>query len=449
MLKIGNGKRRGAGAGVVVAACVAGTLGVGAVARGDFFHYNNIIVGDRAMGLGGAYVGVSDDASGVVYNPAGLAFALSNDISGSANAIYRRTVTYKGTFGDSDFSEHSEGTFPSFFGGLKKLDDLSNGLAFAFGIWSGDSELKDQNDVIPPGTQFTDNGVTTTLARYHRAVNLRSSTIYYGGALAKRIGANFSAGLGFAVFQADELYQDYQDLAATVDGVSYTTRAQAVRSQLKAMGVQPTLGFQWAATPRVSLGLAIKYGFIMQQKLELDVDRMDAVGASIPNSAGATALSVVKVNASQEYKKPLGTWPIEVRAGTAVFATTRLMLAFDGIHHTKPTGSDYVAYAREAVTDFAGGAEYYVIPSLPLRLGLFTNNDARPKIDETKTNQADHIDYLGESIFIAWVQQNSQISGGFVFQQGTGKAQKRADTNATQTVIASSRTFAFSATHNF
>ena len=52
----------------------------------DQYHYHNIILGDRAMGLGGAFVGVSDDASGVYYNPAGLGFALSNDISGSANA---------------------------------------------------------------------------------------------------------------------------------------------------------------------------------------------------------------------------------------------------------------------------------------------------------------------------------------------------------------------------
>ena len=51
----------------------------------DQFHYNNFIMGDRAVGMGGAYGGVSDDASGMIYNPAGLAFALSNDISGSAS----------------------------------------------------------------------------------------------------------------------------------------------------------------------------------------------------------------------------------------------------------------------------------------------------------------------------------------------------------------------------
>ena len=51
-------------------------------AQADQFHYHNLLIGPRAMGLGGAFGAVADDASGIYYNPAGLAFALSNDISG-------------------------------------------------------------------------------------------------------------------------------------------------------------------------------------------------------------------------------------------------------------------------------------------------------------------------------------------------------------------------------
>src|SRR5690606_24118809 len=87
-------------------------------------------------------------------------------------------------------------------------------------------------------------------------------------------------------------------------------------------------------------------------------------------------------------------------------------------------------YQREAVTNFATGVEYYLTASLPLRFGLFTNNDARPEIQEGTPNnatgefcggttaagiaftrkycaQGDHIDYVGQSLFIAWVQPNS------------------------------------------
>jgi len=40
----------------------------------DEFHYNNLLIGDRASGMGGAYTAISDDASGMYYNPAGIVY---------------------------------------------------------------------------------------------------------------------------------------------------------------------------------------------------------------------------------------------------------------------------------------------------------------------------------------------------------------------------------------
>ena len=102
-------------------------------------------------------------------------------------------------------------------------------------------------------------------------------------------------------------------------------------------------------------------------------------------------------------------------------------------------------FDRESVTNFATGLEYYITPSVPVRVGLFTNNDARPDVVEGKLNQPDHIDYTGSSIFFAWVQPNSQIAVGSVYQVGEGKAQKTTGL-AIQDVEAESITLAFSAT---
>jgi len=79
--------------GLAAAGLIVGLLATQSLA--DQQHYNNVIIGERAQGMGGAYAGVSDDASGVVYNPGGLAFAQSNDISGSANAFYNKKMKYK------------------------------------------------------------------------------------------------------------------------------------------------------------------------------------------------------------------------------------------------------------------------------------------------------------------------------------------------------------------
>lgn len=51
----------------------------------DDFHYNSVIIGERASGMGGAYVAVSDDTAGLYYNPAGIILAQSNSVSASVN----------------------------------------------------------------------------------------------------------------------------------------------------------------------------------------------------------------------------------------------------------------------------------------------------------------------------------------------------------------------------
>jgi hypothetical protein len=84
-----------------------------------------------------------------------------------------------------------------------------------------------------------------------------------------------------------------------------------------------------------------------------------------------------------------------------------------------------------------------------MRVGFFTNNDARPVIDKSEGGQRDHIDYYGVPFFLGWVQSNSQISAGAIYQWGTGEAQKVASSVEVQDIQGSMTTYAFSATHSF
>ena len=427
----------------------------------DQFHYNNVLIGDRAMGLGGAFTAVADDASGVFYNPAGLAFALSNDISGSANAFYKRRVVYKETIGDEDFTENSEGSMAPFFGGLQKLDNIYPGLVFAFGIYSIDSELKDQDDLIENPSLY--------IERFHRTVNIRASTTAFSGALAKRFGGGLSFGLGAAYLTADELVQEYQDALTMVNqgGVLVTTNGgtsailrllnQNIRQRLMVSALEVSLGVQWAFLGRLSIGANIKTRTVMSQEWEngqettvgyVDNNYKVVKDEDIPSSAGAGLISRNVVEPDTINENPVGGWPSELRFGVAYFATTRLLLSMDAIRYGESKG-DIPLYHRESVTNFAFGGEYYITPAVPVRLGLFQNNDARPEVKSGEVNQPDHIDYTGFSLFFAWVQPNSQISIGSVYQKGIGKAQKISSQPRMQDVEAISSTVAFSATHSF
>lgn len=456
----------------------------------DQFHYNNVLIGPRAVGLGGAFSGIADDASGIYYNPAGLAFALSNDIQGSANAFYGKEIEYKNTLGGTSFVEESSGSLSPFFGGLQKLDRYVDGLVFAFGVYNVDGDLKDQDTLIEGKSVGT-----TMIERYHRTSNARASTFYAGAALGYRPTPAIAIGFGLNYFNADELVQEYQDaqqtVPVTVNGsaaTGYQNLTSNVRERLVVHGMQPTLGVQTTLPGNLTLGLTIKKGIVASQKF---------------NSTAETRTLVMTENQYQTYKagdataglgqesivddssnKPVGEWPAEARFGMAWFASPTFLLAFDVSHHTAvsnaeklKTYNNKVKYNKEAVTNFHLGMEWYMTSSLPLRIGLFTNNDARPEVAKGTSNaatgetctaqstysdaqkaasqafaakycgQADTIDYVGESIFIGWVQPNSQIAAGVTFQQGSGKAQKLGD-HQVQDVKASAYAFSFSATHN-
>ena len=188
----------------------------------DQFHYNNMLIGTRALGMGGAFGALADDASGVHYNPAGIAYALSNDISGSANAFYSKKVEYKKVLGDDPFIEESSGSVAPFFGGLQKLEKYVPGLVAAFGVYHTDSDLKDQD------TSIKDTVVGgSTIENFHRTSNARQSTSYGGIAIGYRATPHVAVGFGVNYLNVDELVQEYQDvqqsgLQKNTDGTTST-----------------------------------------------------------------------------------------------------------------------------------------------------------------------------------------------------------------------------------
>ena len=460
-----------------------GSIMMSSLAKADQFHYQNFLIGDRAIGLGGAYSGVADDASGIFYNPAGTAFALNNDVSGSANAIYQKKIVFKNTLPGHDFTENSNGTVPSFFGGLLKADSVAEGLVIAWGIYSLDSELKDQDDLFSEvdlgANAPCQSGAATppnnVLNRFHRTVNSRGATEYYGLALGWRLANNMSIGSGANYIQVNELVQEYQDVKQAshfckTDGgfePGSLRLTQNIRQKLTAYGVQPVLGIQVSLFGRLSLGLTFKAGSWLSQKfeqtaeirkvkmLESDQANVEALSEtqSLPVLASPSVIGVFqnKGNKTPE-SNPLGSMAPSIRLGLAWFASTRLLITSDVAHTMAVTdaekfgGFDYGLYSKEAVTNLMLGMEYYLTPAVPVRLGVFTNNDATPEIDTKKANQRNHVDYLGGTFFLSWVQPNSQIGAGIVLQDGKGKAQKIGGVTTVQDVEARSFTFAFSAT---
>ena len=89
----------------------------------DDLHYNNVLIGDRASGLAGAYTAISDDASGLFYNPAGIVYTENLQLSASANALYSTETVYKDVLNGGDWKRKSDNIVPNYFGMTTKLGD--------------------------------------------------------------------------------------------------------------------------------------------------------------------------------------------------------------------------------------------------------------------------------------------------------------------------------------
>lgn len=400
----------------------------------DPFHYNNVIIGERAQGMGGAYTAISDDASGVFYNPAGLAFAQSNDISGSANAFYSKKITYKNVFVGQNFTETSGGTFAPFFGVMQKLDRFLPGLVAGFAYYTLDTELTDQNDVI------TDAKLTSTVTYnvLRRTLNRRASTVGASAGMGYRITPNFSLGFTLTYLNSDDLIQSYLMIDQT-NTTGRTIASQNTRERTTLYGMEPVFGMQWAPLPKLSWGLSIRKGQYASQKYERQDELM--YFSTTTTTKGETPTET-------KSSKAVGSPPLQVRTGLAYFASPKLLVTSDLAYYAAVSDMDSSLKElnkKSSITNYAVGAEYYLSPSWPLRMGAFTNSDTRRSVS---TAQIESIDYTGATVFIAWAQPNSQISLGTVVQQGTGKANK-AGNGLEQNVDAFAYTVGFSATHSF
>jgi long-subunit fatty acid transport protein len=98
----------------------------------DDFHYNNILIGDRASGMGGAYTAISDDASGMFYNPAGIVYISDRNFSASVNAYSAQYKTYDNVIGGQPFKRQSNALLANYFGIVKSVGDMKIGFLMQF-----------------------------------------------------------------------------------------------------------------------------------------------------------------------------------------------------------------------------------------------------------------------------------------------------------------------------
>lgn len=213
--------------------------------------------GARAMGLGGAFIAVADDATAVSFNPAGLAQLLQPEVSFVANGM-QRNVGYQ------DVETTSQGrvlaasdtlvsnarwtplfvsaTAPLRLGGRNLVVQLSIQRAFAL-----NEDSRRSLDQVPAG-----GGTPSHLSQ---GIAQSGQIDLYSGALAYEVSQRILLGLAYQVWRGR------WDLDSTSLQETGTTTTTVAYRQVNALdGGSFNLGLIWR-WPTWSLGLVRRTGF--------------------------------------------------------------------------------------------------------------------------------------------------------------------------------------------
>jgi long-chain fatty acid transport protein len=367
--------------------------------RADIHHFKDIIIGERAAGMGGAYVAISDDPTGIYYNPAGVVYSRENYLSGSANGFHQTTKVYKDVFPGKNYTYQSRSLVPTFFGFTQSLSRKSK---WGFAIAVPNSEYIDQDDTL-------DNLSDSTYASAKRRLFRQDTTYLFGPSYSMELMRNFTIGLTVFGFARTEKYIDVQWWKLLSTGPDY--QFQNTYMTRTAYGFIPKLGIQFMPIKEVSVGLTFSKALNASGSGSLQQ-------ISGPTNSSGTLNEVANITTLDDYAWGIPTTET-VTAGFAVFFTRRFLFTVDGEYHFyNPT---YKEYPVQEVFNWAVGAEYYTSDSFALRTGIYTNNANTPELTSSSESRFDHVDLMGMSLSTSFYDAGSSVTFGASYSLGKGK----------------------------
>ncbi|MDQ2070052.1 OmpP1/FadL family transporter [Natronospira bacteriovora] len=406
---------------------------VAPVVSADEFHYRDVLIGNRASAMGGAYTAISDDPSGLYYNPAGIVHADQLNLSGSVNAWHSTRVVYKDVLGEGQDWQRESGTLiPNFFGITQPIGPGVFG--FSYVVTDAIQEDQDQTFTqLPNRDRFT--------------INLNNNQWVYklGPSYAIRVNEQLSVGASFYFHFRDQ--EEINNQLIVVDAGTGPGAGDSdiewryLQTQNDEWGIKPVIGVMWEPHDRLAIGSSIRWTNVLGAENYI---QFTCHGSSLSESTLCPEGDIDYVEARDNIRRD---HPWEWRVGAAWFHSPRLVISGDFSYHSAFHDAVRGANGREveATWNAAMGVEYYLRNDLALRGGLFTNNANTP----SEVVQYDHVNMLGFSASVARFTRNSSLDLGFSYAAGRGQGQVLPVDRDPQTVEASSLTVFLSSSYTF
>lgn len=408
-------------------------------ASADDTNYRFIPIGAHAIGLGGAFAGVADDASAAYFNPAGLVLGRSLGFAGglSINAwdrfdVERAWQAPDGTVGTTDKQTR---TVPIFIGANLRFGpkDVLDEKKFAIGLTVVDPIFSRAS--IDITLRADPPALTDTYS-----VDAIDRATWYGVSFAGRLNLRHSIGssmyLNVRRLNHDEVGLSLGGGMPASDGsgvfVGTTTAASNANLRFKTFHLMLRLGWLYRIKPQLQLGVMVQ-------------------PPGIPLKQTVGTLSQGFINDNRDPANPVtGAYffdddgnanlpsPAEIEAGLEYWPAERVMLALDVSFHAPVRSGDRVTISEDvpigglffdndtrrlATGNAAIGGDFFITEKVRIEAGFFTDLSAAQQIpaDPGRYYNA-RIHRLGGTLSLGLNVAGIALAVGSTFIYGKGDA---------------------------
>ena len=364
-------------------------------AWGDAFHYNDNLVGERALSMGGAFTALGNEVSGAFYNPAGLVDIDDDYLALSMTIFQFRSREIKSYRTKQDMTRNSLNIIPASAGTIYSFG--RHRFGFTIMVPEYDDAIIDFHD-------------TESRPEVHINRSTKSTEYMAGPSLSFFLDRKFSLGATlYGYYRSDK---EYVSVLTRLD----ETFSQSITSSDKTLvGVMPVVGALYKPWPFLSFGLSMRSGLRAFSTAKLNT------------TVTTNAEGVEPVRFKEEEKENASQFPLMLRGGVAAHIWSGNTTAFD------VTFSDPVIYRSAGsnaellpTVNFNLGIEQLLGALWSVRAGCYTDFTAAPEVDETKPSPPPHIDLFGATLGMgmdgAFTTTTYGINGAYgegeIFQDG-------------------------------
>ncbi|MBU0995438.1 MAG: outer membrane protein transport protein [Proteobacteria bacterium] len=436
------------------------------VLNADDTHFNSTILGERAFGMGGAFTAVSDNAAGLYYNPAGIAWTEESLISSSVQIMEISNKTYKGFYNDQTFNKSSFGIIGAYTGYIKSLNKGKIGFSIAIPHATKEEVKHEWQHTQGWAYQMEDGTDDWTFFNNEPfnseailEIDYEYDVYNFGPTYSLSFSNNFAIGL--TLYAHYKKMREIQTIIKDAYYVKENGSDESIRYEnnyrenysrnLTETGIRPILGIMYRCfDQKLSLGFTFSQTYLLDA--EDEYRELVAIFRTSSDSDPLWRNSSYDTHYSQK-KNTKRVYPVNLKGGIAFKPKDTLLLSCDLSYFS---GSERRVFSKgmnrnyddKSVLNVALGAEFQISPNYAARCGLFTDLANTPSGDrDLYWIETEHVDLYGISASITRkTDAKNDITLGMSYRFGDGKAVIRVDPELVQDVRQSVYTVFLSAT---